>query len=270
MSTQPVVVEAQPVKVETQSVLGFSEHVALALGNQRSNDLFVRDLRDEVLFSVAAASACTYAKPKRKNDPDPIIGPSARFAEAVYRSYRNLMVESRTGEVRGRTLTAVATAYDMERVNGWRVEVTRSIMDSKGNKYSDHMIVTTQMAAQSIARRNVILNVVPSHLWTPVWHETHKLVEGKAEDRVTRVRAELKHWKEYGFQQLEVAALVNREGVGDISGRDLLILRAFRQSIVDGDMTPEDFREKVDQSAEVNAYLDKLIQQQADREAEAA
>lgn len=259
----PDVKSVKPVALVEIARSGMDVQIETARKYPRSIDTFVRNLRSEALMNGAVARTMFYAKPKKKNDPDPIMGPSARFAESVGRNWGNVRVESQMGEVGRKTVRAWGVAWDLETNYAIRVEVARGITDRKGNRYSDSLIVTTAMAAQSIARRNAILNVSTALFWRPVYEEAVRLSTGEDGTRSTTsiIKAELEAWLMLGVREPEVLKIANAEGKADLLGRKLAYLQGVRTAIEEGELTVNDvlFPEKAASgSADLNAVLDEM------------
>jgi len=137
------------------------------------------------------ASACFYAKPvgtfkklsidDKKNaikemDSDKIVvGESARFAEIVFSNWGNLRIRSFIKSIENGTVTAVCEIHDLQNNTAYSAEAYKSIKTKNGLQ-SANMQEVTKMAAQSVARRNAILTVIPKGLF----HSTLKTIRNKA------------------------------------------------------------------------------------------
>lgn len=258
----PEVKSVKPVALVEIARSGMDVQIETARKFPRSVDTFVRNLRSEALMNGVVARSMFYAKPQG-GGKDPILGPSARFAESVGRNWGNVRVESQMGEVGRRTVRAWGVAWDLETNYAIRVEVARGIRTKKGARYPDHLIVTTAMAAQSIARRNAILNVATALFWRPIYEETLRLSTGEDGTRSTTsiIKDELEAWLMLGVREPEVLKIANAEGKADLLGRKLAYLQGVRTSIEEGDLTVNDllFPEKAASgSADLNAVLDEM------------
>jgi len=110
--------------------------------------------------SKAVAEACFYELPGPSGG-DRITGPSVRLGEIINFCWQNSMSGSRITEVTQRYVKAQGFFFDLEKNIRVYVEVTRSIIDRKGVRYTDNLINTTKMAAASIAIRNATFKAVP-------------------------------------------------------------------------------------------------------------
>ena len=77
---------------------------------------------------------------------------------------------------------AEAIAHDLETNIAVSVEARRSIITKTGQRYPEHMINTTAMAALSIAERNAILKVIPKGLVDLVYEAAFKTANGDLSD----------------------------------------------------------------------------------------
>lgn len=236
------------------------ERTALAQVTQAEIDMQVstaksypRDLAEVQKQIVAAAcisqesaQAMTYELPPRKNKEGKIVritGKSVRLAEIVAQVYGNLHVAVRSSEPGpgDRTVSAVATAWDLETNTRIGVEKSRRITNSEGFRYNDDMIVMTMSAASSIAYRDVIFKVANS---TYV-EAAYKVIRDRAlGDPAKLAEARQLCLEKYAADPLklteaEMCRLVQRKALGELTLEDLRSLAGFLTGLNEGTVTAD-------------------------------
>jgi hypothetical protein len=170
-----------------------------------------------------------------------IQGPSVRFAEVVIYSWRNAEIGTRyAGESEGGNAVLVqGIAYDYERNLRVADEITRSIVGRKGRRFSADMVVTTIRAAGAIARRNVILGIVPRVVFKPFFDRSLVRVLGLTAGQTDRyVRLE-ERAQEVGLDKRQLAALLQKElgripPRGDLRDKEALHVHGVLNAVDDG------------------------------------
>lgn len=257
----PEVTSIKPIQIAEIGVSGVQAQIETARAFPRSVDRFAKGVRAEAMMNQQVARTMFYAKPQGQGK-DPLLGPSARLAEVVARHWGNLRVESQIGEVGGKTIRAWGVGWDLETNYAVRVEVARQITTASGKRYPDHLIITTGMAAQSIARRNAVFSVVPGLFWQTIYTDVLALSTGESDAKSTGalIRAELAAWAELGVKESDVLKIANAEGKADLIGRKLAYLQGVRTSIEANELTVADvlFPERAASgAADLNALLEE-------------
>ncbi len=119
---------------------------------------FTRSAQQIIDSIPGVAEACYYVLPRGSKT---IEGASIRLAEIAVSCWGNIHAGTRVVSNDGRSVVAEAVVWDLEKNIRISQQVKRSIVDSRGNTYSDNMQQTTIMAAQSIAFRNAVFKVLP-------------------------------------------------------------------------------------------------------------
>jgi hypothetical protein len=126
---------------------------------------YPRDISNSVKESMSVISSfegvaenCFYILPRGRSN---IEGASIRLAEIAISSWGNIHAATRVVGNDGKFVVAEAVVWDLEKNLKIGQQCKRSIIDSRGNKYSENMIQTTAAAAQSIAFRNAVFKVLP-------------------------------------------------------------------------------------------------------------
>lgn len=217
---------------ETRGIIG--EMVATANRYPRTIKRFVDEAIQLVTLDEETAAACMYALPR---DGKTIEGPSARFAEIVATCWRNLRVDARVVEDTGSMITARGTAWDMERNVLIAYEVSRRVVDKRGRRYSEDMVVVTGNAASSIALRNAVLKVIPAAIWRPLYLKAREVAVGNSETLSARRTKMLEYFGKLGAPRDRVFALLGVRGEEDITLEHLATLRGLATAIREGDTT---------------------------------
>ena len=183
------------------------------------------------------AGACFYVLPRGGKK---IEGPSIRLAEIVAQCWGNLRCESRVLGSDATTVTAQATAWDMQSNVLVRKEVRRRITDSEGRRYNDDMIIMTGNAACSIALRNAIFTVVPQTYVASIFEHCKKVAAGER-GTLEQARAHwLKWWEEKGAPRERIFELLGRKGAEEITVDDINTLQGLSNALNDGGTSLED------------------------------
>lgn len=211
--------------------------VATAKRWPRSIAGFRRDAMAMAVKSPEVARQCFYVLPRGGKSID---GPSVRLAEIVAVTWGNLRCESRVVEVGEKTITAQATAWDMQSNVLVRKECARRITDKHGKRYNDDMVVVTGNAAASVALRNAIFTVVPRAYVSDIFEHCKRVAAG---DRgsLDQAKADWVKWfGSRGIRQEQVLELLGRKGLEDVSLEDITTLQGLSTALAEGETTLED------------------------------
>lgn len=151
------------VQVTTDnSVSIIKEELDLAITTAKAYPRNIEDIMNEIQMAISAnsnfAKSLWYAIPR---DNRTIEGASVRLAELFLSSWGNIKVHSRIKEITDTYVVAEAIVFDMEKNIAVAKEARRKIIDKKGVKYTEDMIMMISQAAVSIAIRNALFTVIP-------------------------------------------------------------------------------------------------------------
>jgi len=202
-----------------------------------------------VCMDKGTAASCRYAKPVGGSN---ITGPSVHLARIVCQQYGNIRVQQRIKNVDSKTIVAEAVAFDLETNYAVSVEARRSIIDKKGNRYSDSVIETNSMAILAIAERNAILKIIPRSIIDSVYKEAFTFANGDLSDTAKLIVARdkaLEFFKtEYNASEKQVVELLGLKTKDAIKAEHIADLRGYMQSLHDKEVYPEDlFKPEVDE-----------------------
>lgn len=243
MNEMAMEIMGQAEVVETPSVVEsltrgeVDMQVATAKRWPRSLKAFKQNALAMAIKSPEVARSCFFVLPRGGKKID---GPSIRLAEIVAVTWGNLRCETRVIEVGEKTVTAQATAWDMQTNVLVRKENARRITDSKGRRYNDDMIVMTGNAAASIALRNALFTVVPRAYVDEIFEHCKRVAAG---DRGSLDQAR-RHWfgwyAERDIGKDQVLELLGKAGVEDVAIEDITTLQGLATALADGETTLEE------------------------------
>ena len=183
------------------------------------------------------AAACFYVLPDRGSGP--IEGPGIRLAEIVAGAWGNLRCETRVLGSDEKTVTAQATAWDMERNVLIRCETQRRITTRDGKRYNDDMVVVTGNAACSVALRNAIFRVIPFAHIQGIYRECKQLA-AKSSGGIDQAKKDwLSHFERMGVNQDQVLELLKKPGLEDMDLEDITTLQGLYTALSEGQTTIE-------------------------------
>jgi hypothetical protein len=218
----------------------------------RSLKKSLQEAKDIVTMSEKIANSCIYAVPRKKKNEktgqyeDVLIeGPSIRMAEIMATSYGNIHAATRILENDGKTLTAQAAAWDLEKNFKLTEEVKRGIVYGKntrlaGQTLSDDMQVTIGNAARSIALRNAILKVIPRSFTEEVYDEAKKMIAGDDKTLPERRKKMMDAFAEINIPIEFVLKWIKKKTVEQITVADMPILAGIYNAKKDGQFNTEE------------------------------
>lgn len=228
----PQIMETSVVESLTRGEVDMQ--VTTAKKYPRSIDAFQKKAMTLAASDRVTAAGCFYVLPRAGTK---IEGPGVRLAEIVASSYGNLRCETRVVNVGQKTITAQATAWDMENNVLIRCETSRRITNKEGKRYSDDMIVMTGNAAASIAFRNAIWKVVPFSYVRQIYEKCKLVARG---DKVG-VDQSKKDWiAYYGKMEIsedQVLELIGRSSLTDVDLEDITTLQGLATALDEGRTT---------------------------------
>lgn len=181
------------------------------------------DIADEMVYSLPRAGK-------------EISGPSVRLAEVLVGCWQNLRLAARVMSVGEREVTAGAVAHDLETNNAISIEVSRRIVDKKGQRFPDDLIILTENAAMAIAFRNAVLKIIPRAFWQRVYDESVLCIQnGKASIAQRRAKA-IEFLMARGIPSDAMLRYLERGKVTEITGEDLVKLRGVINAAREGNV----------------------------------
>lgn len=269
--------KSEVIQVISEGVEVFEAQERAAIDTQVATaKKYPRNLTKVRLNSVAIATmnketaeACRYAKPVGGKS---ITGPSVHLARIVCQQYGNIRVQQRIKQITDKSIIAEAVAFDMETNYAVCVEARRSILDKKGNRYTESVIETNAMAILAIAERNAILKVVPKSIIDSVYDEAFKCANGDLSDNAKLLQARDKAFEylktEYGATEAEVLNCLGIKTKEAVKAEHIADLRGYVQALKDKEISASELFKR---NAERAATDEKVIEQRdPEPQAEAA
>lgn len=187
------------------------------------------------------AKSCKYALPRGGK---PITGPSVHLARLIVSNYGNFRAEAKVVEITDKQIVSRGTAWDLENNVAQSFEVRRSIIDSKGQRYSNDMITVTGNAANSIAYRNAVFSVIPKAIVDKVYQAAQRLIAGdlSTDEKLIKKRGEaIKYFNdEWNIKEDMVIRLCGKQTLKQIRADEIALLLGIAQSLQDGDTTVDE------------------------------
>lgn len=197
------------------------------------------------------AQSCGYALPRGGK---PITGPSVHLAKIIVSNWGNMRTEAKVVQITDKQIISRGTAWDLETNVASAFEVRRSIIDKKGNRFSDDMITVTGNAANSIAYRNAVFSVVPKAVVDKVYKAAQKCITGDLSDneKLLKRRTDAINYfnDEWGITEEEVVKLCGKQTVNQIKADEIALLLGMVQSLKDGDTTVDELMKPIRDSKE--------------------
>lgn len=192
-----------------------------------------------VSMDAETAKTCTYSVPRKGKA---ITGPSTHLAMILAQVWGNIRVEAKVVEIGARQITSEAVCFDLENNLAVKAQVKRSIIGKEG-RYNDDMITVTGNAANSIARRNAILAVIPRPIVDKVYNAAKQAITGDISDE-SKLIAKRKQvfdglMQTYSLTEKEVLSAIGKAAITHVTADEIVVLIGIAQAIKDGDTTVE-------------------------------
>lgn len=256
---------AQIIKVDALERANVDSQVATAKQYPRNLKRCIDNSIVMATMDSETAQSCGYALPRGGK---PITGPSVHLAKIIVSNWGNMRTEAKVVQITDRQIISRGTAWDLETNVASAFEVRRSIIDSKGKRYSDDMITVTGNAANSIAFRNAVFSVVPKAITEKIYKAAQQFITGDLSDEaklIKRRTGAIQFFKdEYGITEDEIVKLCGKQTVNQIKADEIALLLGMQQSLKDGDTTVDDLLKPVRAKKEdIDDKKDKMKGQKA-------
>lgn len=228
---------------------------------------YPRDMRkaiDNAIVTVTmdqqTAESCNYSLPRGGK---PITGPSVHLAKILAQFWGNMRAEARVVSIDNTTVTSQAVAFDLENNLAIKVEVKRSIMTKNGRMNTDMQTVTGN-AANAIALRNAIFNVIPKAVVDKVYGAAQDKITGDISDdkkfAAKRDKVFAGFNETYKVTEDQLLKLIGKTSIDQVTKENLVTLIGVAQAIKDGDTTVEEtFKPKAQRKDEASERVSDFI-----------
>lgn len=261
-------VEAQDVQiVQVDAVERANVDSQVATAKQYPRNI-KRSIDNSVVMATMdqeTAQSCGYALPRGGK---PITGPSVHLAKIIVSNWGNMRTEAKVVQITDKQIISRGTAWDLEANVASAFEVRRSIINSKGQRFSDDMITVTGNAANSIAYRNAVFAVIPKAVVDKVYKSAQKYITGDLsdEDKLIKRRTDaINYFKdEFDISEQEVVKLCGKQTVNQIKAEEIALLLGMVQSLKDGDTTVDELMKPIRESKDAKSEkINKLSEKAA-------
>ena len=155
-------------------------------------------------------------------------------------------------------VTSEAICYDLETNIAITVQVKRSIIGKTG-RFSEDMITVTGNAANAIALRNAVFNVIPKGVVDKAYKAAKDMITGDISDAnklIAKRKAVVDKLKDtYSVTEEEILRSIGKASIDHIGPDEIVALIGFGQAIKDGDTTIDQvFRPEKKGSKKDEAY----------------
>lgn len=220
-------------------------------------------------MDTETAQSCGYALPRGGK---PIMGPSVHLAKIIVSNWGNMRTEAKVTQITDRQVIARGTCWDLENNVASAFEVRRSIIGSKGGRFTDDMITVTGNAACSIAYRNAVFAVIPKAVTDKVYQAAQRTVTGdlSSEEKLLKKRQDCLNFflNEYGITEDEVVKLCGKQTVNQIRNEEILLMTNTYQALRDGDTTVDELMKPIRESREAKREAVRAAVAAADGQAD--
>lgn len=246
--------EMQIVQVDAVERANVDSQVSTAKMYPRS---IKRSIDNSIVMATMdseTAQSCGYALPRGGK---PITGPSVHLAKIIVSNWGNMRTEAKVVQITDKQIISRGTCWDLEANVASAFEVRRSIVNSKGQRFSDDMITVTGNAANSIAYRNAVFSVVPKAVVDKVYKAAQKFITGDLSDEemlIKRRTDAIRYFNdEWGITEAEVIKLCGKQTVNQIKADEIALMLGIAQSLKDGDTTVDEIMKPIRESKEAKS-----------------
>lgn len=200
----------------------------------------IHEAEDMALLSPEIAESCVYSVPRAGKT---IKGPSVRLAEIFVAAWGNTYMAAEIKENDGRSVTARAYCWDVEKNLRAGVEIKRSITTKEGRSYSYDMQTTTENAACSIALRNAIFKVIPRGYIDSILEKCQQKALGDVstkDDFSKRRETIFLRLKALGVDEKRIFSYYGKSSIEDFDVNDIGELLGVGTSIKEGHIKATD------------------------------
>lgn len=227
-------VAVRPSMLEAIARVEIDSQIATAKRYPRSLAQFKREAESLIAYDADLAAECSYVLPGRGDGGKKITGPSVRLAEIMMTAWGNLQVSTHILGDDGRYITIQGQGRDLEKNNAFGLEVQRGITTKDGRRFGNDMIRVTAMAGQAIAKRNVILGLIPRAIANRLEDFARTVAKGDVKTLPERTQAALDWFATKGIEASRVFAAIGIKGLEDMTLDLIIDLSGLRTALKEG------------------------------------
>ena len=199
----------------------------------------VKNIEMTIAMSPEVAASCYYTVPRAGKN---ITGASIRLAEICSSFWGNMQSGTRIVSNNGKSVVVEGWCLDLETNAKVSHEVSRGIVNKKGEPYSTDMQNTTIAAASAIAFRNVIFKTIPRVFIDQALQTAMNIAV------MTRTQEEFEKNRQKMFEVLEhlgvrvanIFTFFGKSSVQEFEVEDMRMISGVRTSIKEGMLKAEE------------------------------
>lgn len=185
--------------------------------------------------NVSVAESCIYTIPRSGKK---ISGPSVYLAKLIAQNMQNFKFGARVVDIDHKHVTSEGVAIDLENNISASKQVKRLIIGNNG-RFNEDMITVTGNAANSIAMRNAIFDVVPQWIVDKVLDTAKRKIIGdisSEEKLIARRTVIVDGFKNrYNVTEKEILYAAGKEAIEHIGEDEILALIGIENALKAGE-----------------------------------
>jgi len=215
--------------------------IATAKQNPRDIHRAINDIVTWGTMDDETAQSCFYSLARNgSNGRNAVEGLSVRMAEVFVEAWGNIRAASKIVANDGKSITAQAVCFDLERNVAIQTEVKQRITDKNGRTYSEDMQITASNAACAKAFRNAVFKVIPKAITAKAVSDIKSVAMGKAVN-MTETRSKIvASFIHFGIKEEQLLEYLEVKSRDEIDKDMVFHLRGIYNAIKEGDTTPEE------------------------------
>ena len=199
----------------------------------------VKNIEMTIAMSPEVAASCYYTVPRAGKN---ITGASIRLAEICSSFWGNMQSGTRIVSNNGKSVVVEGWCLDLETNAKVSHEVSRGIVNKKGEPYSTDMQNTTIAAASAIAFRNVIFKTIPRVFIDQALQTAMNMaVMTSGQEEFENKRQNMFEYLErIGVRLANIFAFFGKSSVQEFDVEDMRVIYGVKTSIKEGMIKAEE------------------------------
>lgn len=244
------IIQQDNAGLASYSQIEIDTQIATAKQYPRDFKVIKQNILEVATQDRETAQQCFYSLPRNQRQDDGsykqvfIEGESIRLAEIVLAFWGNIQTGTRIVEINKlmKTITVQAVVWDLERNVKTSEEITKSIGTSKGELYSQDMIIMTGKSASSQALRNAIFRAVPKVMFKSIMDQIKKasVAPGDNEKVVDMANKAVAYFTSKGVDKMKIFSFLKVTSEKEIGTDQLIILQGIKTGLTQGEFDIKD------------------------------
>lgn len=233
-------VNPSELKIYQSDKASVDSQVATAKEYPRDLEVCIRNIKAIILSDKEVAEDCIYTLPRGGKK---LQGPSVYLARILAQELGNMRIQCRVVGISEKHITAEGICWDLEKNLASQTAVQRSIVGSNG-RFDDSLITVTGNAANSIAMRNAILNVINVAIVEMAMKTARKAITGDVsteEKLMLKVKSVFEGLAStYKVTEPEILLYLNRASIKHVTAEDIVTLIGVGTAIKDNTVSVDE------------------------------